>query len=186
MPALVAAADHVGRAADGRSDEAVVDEPAAGLDARAQEGVRRAAQHQSLFLGDAAQFDALGQLRAQRLFRIDVLARQQRRTADLEVLVGARQVQHDLHLRIGEGVVHGVVDFGHAVLGGGLLGALAHEIAHADELQLPEGLGDVLQINSADIAHADHGDPDSVHGSPPHYIWAVFSNRSVVRLCFFA
>ena len=62
-----------------------------------------------------------------------------------------------------------------------------HEVfAHADELQLPEGLGDVLQINSADIAHADHGDPDSVHGSPPQYILAVLSNRSVVRLCFFA
>ena len=56
VPALVTVADHEGGGGHGFANRAVVDQLAAGLDAGAQEGVRRAADSQALLCGDLEHF----------------------------------------------------------------------------------------------------------------------------------
>ena len=69
-------ADHERRRAHHLADHAVIDEPAAGLQPRAQERIRRAAQHQSLFLSQLHKFDAFFKRRAQGLFAVHMFSSQ--------------------------------------------------------------------------------------------------------------
>ena len=73
------------------------------------------------------------------------------------MLIGSCEIQDDVDLRIGEGIVHRLVKLRDVVVFLSVLSSFADEIADADELDLLEGLGDVLQIDAADRAAADHG-----------------------------
>ena len=74
MPALVAGAHEEGAAGDRRADRAVVDQLARGLVAAAEEGVGRAADAQALLRGEVHHLARLGDVDAERLLGIDVLA----------------------------------------------------------------------------------------------------------------
>ena len=175
MPCLVAVAHHGAGGAYHVPDEAAVDEPPGGLDTGPQEGVRGAAQAQVFLLGQGDELRGLLHVHGQGLFGIGVLAVEQGLLGDLIVLVGAGQVQDDLHLRVVKGLVHVLIDFGlpHIRPGGNLLldvldallGPLWNQVADAHQVQLPEGVGDVLQVYAADGAYADHGDSHIFHGS---------------------
>ena len=165
MPALGASAHHEGRSPHDLPDSPLVDELTAGLDARAQEGVGCAADHKTALLRQLHQLHALLPGSPQRLFGVDVLPRQQSGLGDLVVLVGAGEIQHDIHLGIGEQLVHIFVELGDTVLLDGRFGALTDQIAHADDLDPVKHLGNVLQIDAGDAS--DAYDTDLFHGVLP-------------------
>ena len=166
MPGFVAMADHGALRADHISDHAVVDELAAGLNARAHESIRCAAHVQAGFPGQFNELVAFFHVRRQGLFGKHVLPVQKRLLGHLVMLVGPGDVQHHVHLRVIEGFVHVLIDFRRRTLkslllllfykSNALFRPFGNQIAHADEADLPEGLRQVFQIDAADGAHADH------------------------------
>ena len=92
-----------------------------------------------------------------------MLAGFQRGLAHFKVLVGTGEVQYHFHFGIGKGVVHGFINSGHAPLLLRLFRTLAHQVAHADQFDLLERFMDILEIDAADIAHADHDGFDGLH-----------------------
>ena len=150
-------AHHKRRSRQGPADESRVDNLLAGLNSRPQESVRRAAQHQSLFPGDANQLHPLLQGGGQGLFGIHVFPRQQRGPGHVVMLIGSGDVQHDVHFRVGKGFVHVPVNLRNLrILLHRSLSPFGNQVAHPGHFQVIEGACDVLQINAADVAHADN------------------------------
>ena len=162
MPGLVAVAGKVGGSTHDIADGALVDELTAGLNAGTHVGVGSACDPQTLLLGQLDQLNALLPGSAQGLLGVDGLTCQQGGLGDLVVLVGAGDVQHDVHLGIGEQLVHIVVELGDVVLLDRIFSALADEVADADDLDVLESLGDVLQVDAGNGADTDKA--DSFHG----------------------
>ena len=158
MPCLVAVADHEARAAHDVTDHTVIDQFAAGLDARAEERVRRAADPEPLFLRQRHDLLAFFERSGEGLFRIDVLARVQRRHRHVVVLVGAGDVQDNVDLRVGEELVHILVELRNVVVLHRIFRALRDQVAHADDLNFLEALRDVFEINAGNRAASDKTD----------------------------
>ena len=166
----------------------VVDEPPAGLYPRPQEGVRRAAQQKPALRGQGRKLRALLVGGGQGLFAVHMLARQQRCLSGGVMLVGAGKVQDDLYLLIPKQLLHGIVHSGDSVLLPGLRRLLPEQVADRPHLHLPEQLRKVLEVDSADCPGSQHayfyfGLFLSHIPSPPQYIFALLSNRSVVSPC---
>ena len=103
MPALMARAHEEGGAADRPADRAVVDQLARGLVAAAEERVGRAADAQaSCRRRPRSSLARLGDIDAERLFGMDVLAGGDRPEADLDMRFRHREVEDDLDRGIGE------------------------------------------------------------------------------------
>jgi hypothetical protein len=167
MPALVPVTRHKGRRADRLADPAVVDELAAGLDAAAEEGVRRAADAHAFGLRRRQQRPALFAGDGQRFFVVDGFPRLHRRHRHVVVRVGDGEVDDDLDVGIGEKFVHraGARDT--------MLLRLRARLIH-DEVRAGDRVQDFedfvcLQIDAADVAAADDADFDFVHNSPRIY-----------------
>ena len=162
MPALGAAAHEEGGGSRDITDGALVDELTAGLNARAQEGVGGTADHEAALLGQLHQLHALLPGSTQGLLGVDVLPRQQGRLGDVVVLVGAGEIQNDIHLGVCEQLVHILVELGDMILPDGILGPLADEVADTDDLDVLVQVGDILQIDAGDTTDTD--DTDLFHG----------------------
>ena len=78
VPGLRAPADNICRGGKGLSNPALVDELAAGLQGRSEEGVRRAGHAQTLLLGERQRLLRALQRQRQRFFTVDMLARLER------------------------------------------------------------------------------------------------------------
>ena len=102
VPALVAGAHEKRRAANRTADLAGVDQGARGLMRAAEERVGRRAEPHALRLGRRDEFARLGDRDAERLLRIDMLARRDRLQADFDMGDWNGEVENDLDLRIGE------------------------------------------------------------------------------------
>ena len=173
MPSLVAVADHGAVGAHHVADESIVNDPAGSLDAGAHESVRSAAHPKILLFCQGNQLAGLFHIHSQRLFGIHMFAVKQNLLGHFIVLVGTGQVEDDLHFRIVKGFVHIFINFRFPDSGACLdlflhishafFGPLRDQIAHADQIQFPENLGNILQIDAADGAHADHCDSYLFH-----------------------
>ena len=126
-----------------------------GLHRRAEEGVRRAAQDQSLVGGKLYKLRAELRSGRQRLFAVDVLARHERRLRHGVMLVGTGDVQYDVNVFVTEELVHILINARDAVFRHGALRLLADQVAHADDLHLAEEAGQIFQVDPADGADAD-------------------------------
>ncbi len=166
MPGLMPMTDHGNIRAHHIADHAVVNELAAGLNACTHEGVRCAADVQVLLFCYGEDFRGFLHVHRQRLFGINVLARQQRGFTHPEMLIGARDVQHHLHLGVCKGFVHILVDFYALAVKAlclllldevmCLLRTLGNQVAHADQLNLAENLCDVFEVNAGNGSAANH------------------------------
>ena len=155
----MAAAEHGGGDGNRRADPAVVDELATGLDAAAEEGIRRAAQQQAVLAGVFHLLDAVLTGAGQRLFAIGVLAGLQGHHIDELMLIGRGQVQHQLDL----GIVHDLLvrenGLGDVVFFLSGQRALGDQVAHGDDLNgVRKNGGQVLQIDAGNISASDDSD----------------------------
>ena len=98
MPELMAAMHHERRGGQRLADGAFVDQPLARLDARAQKRIRR---------GQLQNAPAFHAGHGERLLDVDVLARFERAKANVRVRGGNRQIDDQLHVRVGQQLVHG-------------------------------------------------------------------------------
>ena len=102
MPVLHAMRHQRTRAGQDGSDLAAIDQLAGQPAAGAEERVRRATEFQSAPVRFLNQPMPVFRRDAERLFREYMLARGQRRMADLEMRVGRGQIDHHIHLRIAQ------------------------------------------------------------------------------------
>ena len=96
-----------------------------------------------------------------------MLAMEQSFLGHAVMLVRTGQVEDHLYLRVVESLKHIFIDLGFPDGGAfrdllfhvsnAFFGPLRDEITHAHQVQFPKDLGNVLQINTTDGAHADHG-----------------------------
>ncbi|MPM71621.1 hypothetical protein SDC9_118589 [bioreactor metagenome] len=96
--AVVAA--HRCAAGDGFADQPPLHDVFRGLDAGAEEGIRRNAEAQPLLVCQGDQFPAFVELHGDHLFRKDMLPREQRAFIDWIMRRGRREVDHQLDARI--------------------------------------------------------------------------------------
>ena len=161
MPALVAGAHEEGGAGDRPADRAFVDQLAGGLVAAAEEGVGRAADAQTPCLAPRpAALRASGEVDAERLLRMHVLAGGDRLQADLDMGERHRQVDDDLDVGVGEQALL------RSSLGcrtprprfrrpAGFMSATPR-VEDREDLRR-------LEVGRADVAAADDADADPVH-----------------------
>ena len=102
MPAFVTVTHHESGRGDGFANRAGVDHITAGLQARAEESIGRAADAQAFLLSQCQQLLTVFAGDGERLFVIDALARVERRESDTGVGVGDGQVEDDLDFGIGQ------------------------------------------------------------------------------------
>ena len=183
VPGLVAVAYHGAASSHDITDHAAVNEPPGGLDARAHEGVRRAAQAQPFFLRQGNELAGLVHIHTQRLLAVHMLAVEKSLLRHLKMLIGTGQVEDNLYLRVIECLIHVFIDFGLGSLspfldlalhiGRALFRSFGNKVAYPHQLHFPEGMGDVLQIDAADGAYTDHR----------HFYWLpVFHDESSFHL----
>lgn len=98
----MAGAHEGGRSADWLAEHALIDQPACGLVAAAEEGVGGRADAQALGFCRIREAFAFGEIDAERLFGIGVFAGVQCAQAHLHMRLGDRQVDDDLHGGIGQ------------------------------------------------------------------------------------
>lgn len=140
------------------ADVAALDHPSCRLQARAQEGVRRAPEPQSGVLGFLEQAQAALAVEREWLLAPDVLARAHRGCGDLDVRRRDGEVDDDLHIRVPQR------EFRCAVLGdpellGPCPGGLGEDVGDHMDLEVRERR-EVVQVVGADDARADDGDAD--------------------------
>ena len=158
MPGLVAVAGHEGGGTDHVADSSLVNELTAGLDACAHVGIGCARDPESLFLGQSDQLHAFLPGCTQGLFGVDGLTRQESGLGDLEMLIGAGDVEHHVHLGVCKQLVHIVIELGNVVFLDGVLCPLADEVADADDFNVLEAVGDVLQVDARNGTNAYEAD----------------------------
>ena len=156
-------ADHPGGCADGTPYEPVVDKLAAGLDACAQKGIRRTAQHQVLLFGQGCQFAAFLIGGGKGFFAVDMLARPQRCLCRLIVLEGPGQIQDNLNLRVLHHFFHGGIAPGNLVRLFRRGHLLRNQVIDTPDLHFPEQFRQIFQVNPADGPQAQDTDFDFFH-----------------------
>ena len=166
MPVFRPVVEHPAGHADRLADGLLVEEVAAGLQPRAQKGVRGAAGTQVLRPGEGGQRRAVLAVGRQRLLAVDVLAGLEGLAADRGVRGGDRQVDDDLDLRFSQQFLDGI-SLGKVVLRGLRPRAGKVQVRAGGDLEVVE-LVDVPAIDAADVAAADDADLCSFHktGSP--------------------
>ena len=194
MPRFVSVTGHIRSGAKRAADIAVVEQLAAGLDAAAHKRVGRDADEQPLFTAERKKLSRVLAVDRHRLLAVRVLSGFQRLNGDAVMLLRRRQVDDDLDLRIGEHVVHRLVNHRDIPVGGGLGAALGDQVADAlDRDDRMKELRKVFQINRADIAVSDNADSDFFHRissfpthrharrpkPPSEHLSAVFKHRRV-------
>lgn len=97
MPALMAGAHEGGCSANGLAQHTLIDQAACGLVSAAKEGVGGRADAQALGLCRIRKAFTLGEIDAERFFRIGVLAGIERTQAHFHMRLGDRQVDDDFH-----------------------------------------------------------------------------------------
>jgi hypothetical protein len=143
------------------ADLAVADLAEHGLEARAEDGVGRAAHGHAVRLRLVEDLLRTLEVEAQRLLAPHVLARTDRLKADVDVVLRVRDVDHVLDVRV-------VVDDVRALRAGGAVGRdpvllgllrrpLLDEVGDRDDLNLRVG-GDVAQVLRRDVSGADDAD----------------------------
>ena len=160
MPALMSRAHEERRAGDRRADRALVDQLAAGLVGAAEKRIGRAADAHALRLRRSDELAALGDGDAERLLRMDVLARGHRLEPDLDMRLGDGEIDDDLDRRVGQEIVDALrrnAEFGAARLGS--------RRVHVGDGAYVEDREDRrrLEIGRTDIAATDDADPDAIH-----------------------
>ncbi len=164
VPALMARTHEERRAADRAADQAVVDACARGLVRAAEERVRRAAEPQALRRRRLDQPTRFGDVDAERLFRVDMLAGGDRHQADLDMRLRYREVEDDFDRRIGEERVDRTRR--RAELGRARLRRRRIGVGERDNVEDREFLRRG-QIGRADVAAADDADADPFHHASP-------------------
>ncbi len=157
MPAFVARAEHVGCRCHGTSDDAFIDQLAAGLDACSQHGIRGTTHTQLSTLGLSPDRQPFLVSQGKRLLTIGMLAGPQ--GAEIDRGMGRRngQIEDRIDFGIREQVIHGI-GLVHAMLGGLGAGALDIKIrAGGDFGEVAIG-GKALEIGIADLSAPDHPD----------------------------
>ena len=191
----MASADHLGGCADGTADEAVVNELAAGLDGRTQEGIRRASEKQSLFACQIGQFFPFLKSRGKRLFTVNMLSCQQSGFGRRIMLKGTGEIQNDLDIRVLKQLIHAGISAFDSVFLLCLLHFSRNQVINAEHLCFFKDSGKILEIDAADGAQPQNPDSYFFHATSflaangrifNQYILAVFSKRSVVRPCSLA
>ena len=92
MPAFMSVAYHLSLCADHIPDKTIVNQPAAGLNASTQKGIRRTAKQKPLFPGKGRQFRSLLINRRQRFFAVHMLPGKQRCLGCFVMLIGTCQI----------------------------------------------------------------------------------------------
>ena len=87
------------------------------------------------------------------------------------MLIGPRQIDDDLHLIIGKGIMHCFVDLGNTVFGLGFFCLFPHKITYTNDFDLPEYLGQILQVNPADVPDPYDGHLCPFHTFSPHILY---------------
>ena len=164
MPGLVTVAGHVGGSTDGSADVAVVDKLAAGLNAAAKEGVRGNADEKAFFAGKVKKLFRVFPVDAHGLFAVGILSGAESLNCDPVVLAGSGKVNDDLDLGVCKHLVHILVDNGYVPVCGGLGASFGDEVANALEIDdVLKGLGEVFEIDGADVSVADDANCYSFH-----------------------
>src|SRR5215208_6018059 len=156
VPVLGAVAEHERRYGDGLSDDPLVHDLAACLEAAAEEGVRGAADPEISLGGHFHYPPPVLQANGERLLGVYMLAGLQSRQGDRGVDDRNRQVEDDLDLFVSQQLLRAAC-LGHAVrlrLG---FGPLQYEVRTGDDLDVVE-YSSVLQIDAADLAAPDYAD----------------------------
>ena len=113
---LVPVTDKPRAAARDAAQSAAVDQLADVLQAAAEEGVRRAANQQSLLLSKRNQFPALLKRHRQRLLRVDMFARLQGCQIILIMCLRRRQIEDNVNIRVSDQLHTGGICLGNTVL----------------------------------------------------------------------
>ena len=160
MPALMARAHEIGGAADGLTEHAAIDHLARSLMGAAEESVGRRADAQPFGARRLNQLLAFGKDDAERLFRIDVLARFDRAQANLNVRLGDGEVEDDVDRGIGkQGIqLHRL----EAKLVGARLGSSRVHIGYGTNIEHRKILR-CLEIGGRDIPQSDDANTHLIH-----------------------
>ncbi|MNC28083.1 hypothetical protein D3C75_762750 [compost metagenome] len=165
MPALMPVADHEGRSSYRLTDKAVVNQLAAGLDSRTQEGVGGTAEHQPFFRSQLHQLLPVRKRKRQRLLDIDMLTGQQRLLAYVEMPFRRSQIDHNLNIRRSEQLLRSPY-IRHTVFLRSFLCPLLKYIRAGINLRIDEQLSQILKINPAYIPAADNPDLYLIQRNP--------------------
>ena len=130
----------------------------------AEKGVRGATQPDAGRRRSVDEFSRLGEVDAERLFRVDMLVRGDRSQPDLDVRLGNRQVQYDLDRGIGKNRLHG--SSGLPVLCPARLRGGAVQVGDRDDIEHGE-LFRGGKVRAADRAASDHAHCDRLHIASP-------------------
>ena len=152
----MAPVDHSGVGADRLADQTCVNSTAAGLQSCAQKCIRRYAEVKALRLRRGDHLLSLLKGNAQRLFRVHMLSRMQRRHGHVEVIHRPRQIQDDFNGAVIYQIFHILIGRRDAVLFFHGQRALIKDITHGHHLQLVIPLHNILKIDPADIAETDN------------------------------
>ena len=166
MPELMAWAHEKGRAADRPANRALVDQFSRRLMRAAQKCVGRATDPQASSAGGVDQLARLGDVDAERLFRMNMLARGDRLQADLDMRFGNGEIDDDLDRGIGEKRVDRSrlqPKFTGARLGRPRIG-----VRQRDDVEDRKAFRG-FQIGRADIAAADDADADALQFKSPAF-----------------
>ncbi|MGY2934824.1 hypothetical protein ACVWZ6_004426 [Bradyrhizobium sp. GM6.1] len=160
MPALMAGAAEERAAGHGRADRVIVDQLARGLVPTAQERIGRATDAKILLRGELHHLAGFGDVNAERLLGMNVLAGVQHRQADVGVGEWHSEIDDDLDVVSLEQLIN---PHRRQPEGGALpLCRIAAHIGERLDFHDREALGR-LQISGADIAAADDADADFSH-----------------------
>ena len=160
MPTLVAVTCKEASCGKGAANLASINEPATGLDAASQERVWSASDPDALTAGGVQYRAAVLTVNRQRLFVVDVLACGDGREAHLSVGVRRCQVQHDVHIRVGQQLLHRAI-LRHSVCLNSALGPVYVDIRACHNLQA-RIQRQVLQVLRADGPASDDAHTDGI------------------------
>ena len=155
-------ADKVCAAACDAAELAAVDQLADVLQAAAEEGVRRASDQQALFPGERDQLLALFIGHGERLFRVYMLARLERREVVFIVRLRGGQVEDEVDIRVGDDLRARGIGLGDAVLRGFALRLFQSARGARHDLDRIVFF-QVIEVYVADIADTDDANANFFH-----------------------
>ena len=164
VPAFVAGAHEEGGPADRPTDHALVDALSRGLVRAAEKRVGRAAEPQGFASGRLNEAARLGDIDAERLFRMNMLAGGEGPQADLDMRGRHGEVEDDLDGGVGQ---QGLDRTGaQAELFRSRLGCGRNRVRQGDDVEDGKALRG-LEIGGTDVAAADDADADRLHPRSP-------------------
>lgn len=164
VPGFGTTPHHKGGGADGATNPAVIDEFAAGLQARTKEGVRGTADAHTFGFGVAEHFLGVGTIDSEGLFVVDRFASGDGGEGHFAMSSRDGEIDDKRNRRIGQQFCD-ATSFGDAEFGGSGLGTFDVDVGDCGDCDAAEALMQVFEVDATNVAASDDTNGGGGHDS---------------------